>query len=58
VAVVGTVRVGDDQEAVGVEMDDQLVPEAAAVEPGVPTATVMDEEGKSTEVIGKPAELV
>ena len=52
-AVRGTVSVGEDQEAAGVDRADQVVPEAAAVEPGVPTATVIEEEGKSMDSIGK-----
>jgi hypothetical protein len=57
-AEAGTVRVGDEKVAAGVEIAAQLVPSAAAAAPGVPTETLIVEVGKATDSIGKAAELV
>jgi hypothetical protein len=52
-AEAGTVRVGEEKVAAGVEMAAQLVPSAAAAAPGVPTETLIVEVGKATDSIGK-----
>jgi hypothetical protein len=52
-AEAGTVSVGDEKVAAGVEIAAQLVPSAAAAAPGVPTETLIVEVGKSTDSIGK-----
>jgi hypothetical protein len=57
-AEAGTVRVGEEKVAAGVEIAAQLVPSAAAAAPGVPTETLIVEVGKATDSIGKAAELV
>jgi hypothetical protein len=54
----GTVSVGEEKVAAGVEIAAQLVPEAAAAAPGVPTPTAIVEVGKATDSIGKAAEVV
>jgi len=53
VAAMGTVSVGAEKVAAGVDRAVQVVPVAAGVEPGVPTATVIEEVGKSIDSIGK-----
>ena len=52
VASDGIVRMPDAKVAVPAEIDDQVVPEAAGVPPGVPIAAVIVEAGKATDSIG------
>jgi hypothetical protein len=57
-SATGTVKFGAEKVAAGALIAVQVVPEAAAAEPGAPTPTAIVEVGNVTDSIGKALEFV